>query len=116
MIIAHPTPKLVPHMLYGVLVGQNCVGPRIVMLQNNSWIPILHKWEEIVPYDVYIPYCIKVARNDDQICSLIVHYTRSNHDAATAKTFSFLHATFGKSLVPLPVNSDPTVSKADPEA
>ena len=82
MIIAYPTPKLVPHVFYGVLVGRNrrprqdvdavlsqklcrntsCVGPRVVLLQNHSRTPILHKWEEIVPQDVHIPYCIKVAR------------------------------------------------------
>ena len=88
-------------------LAKNCV--------VNSRAPILQKWKEIVPQDVHIPYCIKVAWNNDQICYLVVNYARPNHDAATAKPVTFLSATLRESLVPSPVKN-PTVRKDDEEA
>jgi hypothetical protein len=76
------------------------------MLQNHSQTPILHKLEEDVQKIVYISYCIKVVRTDDNNCFLIIH------DATTVKTVSFLQATLGS----VPVNPNATVIKADPKA
>jgi hypothetical protein len=106
-LIASNGHKLKPLWVYVTTLQHQLRWISLCPAAESLRTPNLHKGG-IVPENVYIPNPSKVIRKDDQICSLVVHFSQ-NHETATSKNFSFLHGTWWKIVVLWPVDTDRTV-------